>query len=90
MPNFNRPPPTIRVLLIEDNKDDVVLVKHAFGESTNYAFQIEHAIRLSRAIELLREFSFDVILCDLTLPDSTGIETFHDLLAAASDVPIVI
>jgi DNA-binding response OmpR family regulator len=76
--------------LIEDNKDDVVLVKHAFGESTNYAFQIEHAIRLSRAIELLQEFSFDVILCDLTLPDSTGIETFHDLLAAASDVPIVI
>jgi len=89
-PNINWKPATIRVLLIEDNKDDVVLVQQAFDESTNYSFQIEHAIRLSRAIELLRDSSFDVILCDLTLPDSTGIETFHDLLVAATGVPIVI
>ena len=89
-PNDHRKCATIRVLLIEDNKDDVVFVQQAFDESTDYSFQIEHAVRLSRAIELLQDSSFDVILCDLTLPDSTGIETFHDLLAVAADVPIVI
>jgi PAS domain S-box-containing protein len=90
MPSSNPKPSAIRVLLIEDNVDDVVLVKHAFGESVHYSFQIEHAVRLARALELLGEIRFDVILCDLKLPDSNGIETFHDLVAAAGGVPIVI
>jgi len=90
MSSLDRKSTTIRVLLVEDNEDDVVFVKHALGESNVYTFEIEHAVRLARAIELLGEFNFDVILCDLKLPDSTGIETFHDLVAAASGVPIVI
>lgn len=90
MPHPSPNPATIRVLLIEDNMDDFVLVEQAFRESTNYSIQIEHAIRLSQAVDLLRTSSFDVILCDLSLPDSTGIETFHNLFAAAGGVPIVI
>jgi len=76
--------------LIEDSKDDAILVQQAFGESSTYSLVVEHAVRLSQAIELLQDAHFDVILSDLTLPDSSGIETFHALLATASDVPIVI
>lgn len=83
-------PARIRVLLIEDSKDDFVLVQLALGESDSFSFQIDHAIRLSQAIELLQDTVYDVILSDLTLPDSTGIETFHGLFAAAVGVPIVI
>lgn len=90
MPRSKPNPAAIRVLLIEDNLDDAAFVKRAFDESTSYVFQIEHAIRLSKAVELLRTSSFQVILSDLSLPDSTGIETFHDIFAAAVGIPIVI
>jgi len=90
MPNSSRQPATIRVLLIEDNKDDAVLVMQALGESKDCSFEIEHAIRLAPAIAKLKEMTFDVVLSDLTLPDSSGIDTFHELLAASGGVPIVI
>ncbi len=83
-------PAKTRVLLIEDDKDDAILVKLAFAESTSGSFEVQLAIRLAEALSLLSENDFDVILSDLSLPDSNGVDTFHRLVAAANGIPIVI
>ena len=51
---------------------------------------ITHVSRLSNAIELFEHESFDIILSDLGLPDSQGLETFIRLSTASPDVPIVL
>lgn len=79
----------LRVLLIEDNHDDVVLVRQTLRDAAPHDFEIESETRLEDGLRLLRERHFDVVLLDLTLPDSYGIETY-DRLHAQSDVPVVV
>jgi CheY-like chemotaxis protein len=79
----------LRILLIEDSLDDVVLVRAALRDYSAKEFQIESKTRLEEGLALLREQPFDIVLLDLKLPDSYGIETF-DRLHAQSDVPIVV
>ena len=79
----------LRILLIEDNLDDVVLVREALRDSAASEFEIESKTRLEEGLTLLRERHFDIVLLDLTLPDSYGIETF-DRLHSQSDVPVVV
>lgn len=79
----------LRVLLIEDNLDDVVLVRQTLRDAAPKDFEIESKTRLEDGLKLLREQHFDIVLLDLTLPDSYGIETY-DLLHGQSDVPVVV
>lgn len=67
---------SLRVLLIEDNPGDAFLIKFYLGESAAPLFETHHAETLKQAHELLEQFSFDIILQDLNLPDSNGIESF--------------
>jgi len=53
-------------------------------------FTIEHVDRLSKALEKLKEGGFDLILSDLTVPDSSGIVTFERLKEAGRELPIII
>ncbi|MEO8497796.1 MAG: SpoIIE family protein phosphatase [Planctomycetota bacterium] len=78
-----------RILLIEDNHHDVVLVREALRDVVGNEFEIESEARLEQGLKRLREQHFDIVLLDLTLPDSNGIETF-DRLHSQSDVPIVV
>ncbi|MFH1314709.1 MAG: response regulator, partial [Candidatus Eisenbacteria bacterium] len=64
-----------RVLLIEDNPGDTRLIREMTNEVQNMGFRIEVADRLHIGLEMLERGSFDVILLDLSLPDSCGIET---------------
>lgn len=82
-------PNRLRVLLIEDNLDDVVLVRQALRDAAPNDFEIESTARLEDGLKLLREQRFDIVLLDLTLPDSFGIETY-DRLHSLSDVPVVV
>lgn len=82
-------PNLLRVLLIEDNLDDVVLVRETLRDAAPNDFAIESATRLDDGLRLLREKHFDIVLLDLTLPDSFGIDTYHRLRALA-DVPVVV
>ena len=80
----------IRVLLIEDNPGQARLVEQYLVETESSSFQVEHADRLKVGIERIAEGGIDVILTDLNLPDSVGLETFHAIHAHASDLPIVV
>jgi len=70
----------LKVLLIEDNPGDAFLMKFYLGESTAPVFETLHAETIKQAYELLGQNTFDIILQDLNLPDSHGIDSIKNLL----------
>jgi two-component system, sensor histidine kinase and response regulator len=80
---------TIRVLLIEDNPGDARLVRERLLSASRARFEVESVDRLASAIERLRRAGIDVVLLDLSLPDSQGMETITRLHAEAPEIPII-
>jgi two-component system sensor histidine kinase/response regulator len=78
-----------RVLLIEDNPDDACLLREALDEAKEQ-IRLVHVGQLEDAAKLLGEESFQIILLDLSLPDSQGIETLVRVQGQAPSVPIVV
>jgi two-component system sensor histidine kinase/response regulator len=84
----NRP---LRILLIEDNPGDVRLVQEALLRNpAGLEFTIDVSGRLTDGLARLSSMPADVILLDLNLPDSFGIETFTRLHEKYPEVPIVV
>jgi len=81
---------TVRVLLVEDNPPDVMRVKDALRSEKTARFQISCAECLSEAKQILETEQFQLILLDLGLPDSQGLDTFYETRKLAPDVPIVV
>jgi PAS domain S-box-containing protein len=79
----------IRVLLIEDDPDDVLLLKEALAEAKART-EITHADRLSGGLVMLVEQDHDVVLLDLNLPDSSGLETLAAIVQGFPMVPVVV
>jgi len=80
----------INILLVEDDPEDVWVMRNLLGDRWDAPFQLAHVELLSAAIERCAEQRFDVVLLDLSLPDSRGLETFFAMHAHAGDVPIVV
>src|SRR3712207_2067694 len=80
----------IRILLVEDNPGDARLVEILLSEVKTPRFAITHVERLDEAIVHLRSAEFEVILLDLSLPDSSGLETVSRARAAAPRIPLVV
>ena len=81
---------SVRVLLVEDNLQQARLVQAFLSKFQTPSYALVHADRLSTGLERLREGGVDIILLDLTLPDSGGLETFHKIHAQAKGIPIVV
>ncbi|MEA1906175.1 MAG: histidine kinase dimerization/phosphoacceptor domain -containing protein [Euryarchaeota archaeon] len=84
--------PHVNVLLIEDNPGDARLIREMLADSKGAVFSIELADRLSTGLAHLAggNGDFDVVLLDLSLPDSSGIDTFVRTGAQAQNMPIVV
>jgi DNA-binding response OmpR family regulator len=80
----------IKVLLIEDSPTDARLLRIFLSESATHSFDIIHVERLADGMARIGQEQFDVILSDLLLPDSQGIQTFERLEARVQDVPIIV
>lgn len=80
----------IRALLVEDNATDVLLLREAFADLSDFAIAISQVERLVEAVACLEDQTFDIVLLDLGLPDSQGMETFVRLHQHAPDIPIVV
>jgi DNA-binding response OmpR family regulator len=80
----------IRLLLVEDNPSDARLLCEALEDYPLQKFEIERAERLEEAVALLARMPFDVILQDLNLPDSSGMETCRQISRAAGRTPIIV
>ena len=70
----------LKVLLIEDNPGDAFLMKFYLGESTSPIFHVSHSEDVKGGLELLSKEKFDIILSDMNLPDSFGVDTIKSIL----------
>jgi PAS domain S-box-containing protein len=81
----------IRVLQIDDDEIDVLLVKRILAKNTKSAkFAAESASCLADGLNLLKTRQYDVLLLDLGLPDSNGIETVKSVSKVNANIPIVV
>ncbi len=80
----------IKVLLIEDNPADTDFIREMLSEIKRHPFNLEHAERLSSGLEHLAKGDTEVVLLDLTLPDSQGLGTLARVHAQAPEVPVVV
>lgn len=83
-------PTQIRVLLIDDDGHYAGVLKERLSQQSNPPFIVECADRLQIGMDQLAQTAADVILLDLFLPDSSGLETFERTRAQVPEVPIVI
>ena len=77
----------IKVLLIEDDAGDALIATEIL---TRGGFEVEHVIRLGDALRRLALANVDLVLLDLSLPDSVGLDTYLRLHADAPWAPVVI
>lgn len=80
----------IRILQIEDNPGDVRLIKEMLKEARPGGIILRHASSLGAGIEFLNNNECDLILLDLGLPDSVGLETLQKIHSFRSTLPVVI
>lgn len=86
---------SISLLLVEDNPSDVLLIQFHLQDAAKLStglrqFTLHHSPRLEDALAKIESEQIHVILLDLSLPDSTGIDTFERLNAAAPNLPIIV
>lgn len=84
-------PLKLNVLLIEDNLDHVDLLAQLFAVAdTNPPFALLHEGDMASGLDRLRQGGIDLVLLDLTLPDSEGLESFIRVLEVSPDVAIIV
>ena len=79
-----------KILLIEDNPGDTRLIREMLAELGQVKYQLECADQLSKGLECLVKGGIDIVLLDLGLPDSQGLDTLGELIAQTLAVPIVV
>jgi signal transduction histidine kinase len=91
-PSVPAPPvsrPAVHVLLVEDSPGDARLVREVLRE-TGAPFRVTHVERLREAREVLSRGGVDLVLLDLSLPDSHGLDTVAAAQRAAPHVPVLV
>jgi len=79
-----------KVLLIEDNPGDARLIREMIDEDPDAPFSLSCADRLARGLEQLSAGDTELVLLDLSLPDSSGLDTFAKVYAHSPTVPIIV
>jgi CheY-like chemotaxis protein len=82
----------IRILLVEDNPVDALLVRRTLERETAIPgdFPVDHVTALQQALDRLGKKNHDVVLLDLNLPDSNGLETVRRVREVEPELPIVV
>ncbi len=80
----------LKVLLVEDDADVSRLLQTMLARVKSTRFDLESADRLSTGLERLAAGDINVILLDLTLPDSRGLDTLARARAHAPEAPIIV
>jgi diguanylate cyclase (GGDEF)-like protein/PAS domain S-box-containing protein len=93
----------IRILLVEDNPADAMLIQEFLGIVRGFFYSLTRATSLAESQKLIAACSpgngngseapptpFDVILLDLSLPDSRGYETFQSISDCAPETPVIL
>jgi diguanylate cyclase (GGDEF)-like protein len=81
---------TIKILSVEDDDDDAELLAFALAGAADREYRIKRARTLSEMHEVLASFRPDVVLLDMHLPDSHGLDTVRQALIASHDAPVLV
>ncbi len=87
---MSEPVQSIRVLLVEDEAGDAYLVKKTLKETREIQFEVTWVESLKATKEAFNAASFDLLLLDLSLPDSEGLQTVEIARQICGEIPIVI
>lgn len=85
MPNDLR-----NILLVEDNPEDARILKRLLSSSQRITYELLCVEDLESALQILRTAHVDIVLLDLSLPDSAGLDTVTKAHSVAPHVPIVV
>jgi len=80
----------LAILLVEDNPADADLINEYLSEDQNFVYNLTEAETLADALELLAHDNFDIVLLDLSLPDSSGLATVRTLLSDYPQLVLVV
>ena len=80
----------IKLLLIEDNPADARLIQIALNEISASSYEIVVVDTIKEGLGKLTAEKFDVVISDLSLPDSEGIETIEKILDVDQDIPVIV
>lgn len=80
----------INILLVEDSQTDAMLVQDELSQVLSAVFTLSHVERLSEAINEINQKNYDLILLDLYLPDSSGLESIIRLREKTAKIPIAV
>ena len=78
------------VLLIEDNPGDAALIREYLSEVEGSPFSLEHVDRVSLGLSRMKKGGIAIILLDLSLPDSHGLDTIDRIVAESETVPVLV
>ena len=79
----------LKILLIEDNQHDAKLITKYLYES-NFVHSLKIVDKLSKALEIIDNESIDVVLLELNLPDSKGLENIEQVLELSPSLPVIV
>ncbi|MEO8370774.1 MAG: response regulator [Candidatus Solibacter sp.] len=80
----------LHVLLIEDNPGDAELVRASLTDAVDATFRLDHVDALLPGLDRLAQGDIDVVLLDLSLPDSSGLSGLNALRTHAPSTPVVL
>ena len=80
----------LKILAVEDNPADFRLLQEYLKEGFPSGFELVHAKTLREALAVSTAEKFDIILSDMGLPDSTGLDSLEKLYSHNPSVPIIV
>jgi two-component system, NarL family, sensor histidine kinase UhpB len=84
------PPDQLTILVVEDNPSDLFLIEEMLQSSTIRIKNIYSSDRISGACDLLKKHDITLVILDLSLPDSFGIESFLKIKEVTQKIPVII
>jgi PAS domain S-box-containing protein len=84
------PFPSVKILVIEDNLGDFILLESLLHETGIDTEHIMHVLTLQEATNYLSQNSVNLILLDLSLPDSTGLNSYKQIFGYENDAAVII
>jgi len=82
--------PILNILLIEDNPADAKLIDIYLREAYGKGYTLSTCDYLRKGLKVLTQKVFDIVIIDLTLPDSSGLDTFKQIYEHSPQTPIIV
>ena len=79
----------LRVLIVEDNPTDALIVKKKLQKDSAFDYDVAHVLSGEDALLNLKESSYDIMLLDYNLPKKSGLETLKEVKSKGVKIPIV-